>query len=121
MVKKILLKFENISIPAALNDTLAAKDFEKRLPVVLTGRKWKDNYCFPTAIGCYDPEETQAGWKNGDISLAAGSFRILFDGQEESADTRGIMVIGHICEQQLKQIRDFPKTVRISIEMAVGE
>ncbi len=116
MKGKILLKYGNINIPITLNDTVAAKDFQRRLPVVLSGKRLKDNYCFPAAIGCYDPQETQYGWKNGDISISHGHFRILFGGEEVSEEYAGIMVIAHLDEENLVQIKELPDAVRIRIE-----
>jgi Domain of unknown function (DUF369). len=117
MKEQIQLKYKDICIPVTLNDTAAAKEFFKRLPVEYAGKRLKDNYCFCAPIGCYDPQETQAGWKNGDISLARGHFRILFDGEEESSQYTGLMVIGHLEEKQRKMIQEFPETLRLKIEV----
>lgn len=117
MEDSMLLKYEDITIPVDLNQTVAAKEFRKRLPLTLSGRRKKDNYCFPTAIGCYDPQETQSGWKNGDVSIARGHFRILFNGEEESSEYMGMMVIGHIKKEDLQQILQLPDTVRLTITL----
>lgn len=118
MEDHMILKYKDITIPVDLNQTVAAKELRKRLPLRLSGRRKKDNYCFPAAIGCYDPQETQSGWKDGDISIAQGHFRILFDGEEESSEYMGIMVIGHIKKEDLKKIQQFPDTMRLTIELA---
>lgn len=96
MEEKILLKAQTIRISAILNGTVAARDFAERLPLTVSGTRSLDAYCFPAAIGCFDPEETQIGWKNGDISLSGGWLRIFFDDEETSGHSAGVMVIGRI-------------------------
>ena len=62
------------TLRATLNDTVAAKDFEKRLPFACKGYDSGVDYCCTAASGLFDPAETQTGWKNGDISLGGGWF-----------------------------------------------
>jgi len=118
MDDRILLRSENICVPAILNNTVAACDFRKRLPVTLSGMRSADSYCFSTAIGCFDPEEKQTGWKNGDISISGGRLRIYFGGEETSANCTGIMVIASVSEKDLHLIKSFSKNIRLKIEAA---
>ena len=115
MKNRILLKFQNMSIPAILNDTVAARDFTRRLPLTVSGTRSADNYRFPAAIGCFDPEETQIGWRNGDISIAGGWLRVFFDGEETSGDSAGIMVIAQIRQMDLSRIKKLPNHTRLTI------
>ena len=78
------LKTETVSIPAVLNDSVAAKDFQRGLPVTVSGSRGKYDYHFKTAIGCFDPEQTQIGWQDGDISLSGGWLRVFFSGGDRN-------------------------------------
>lgn len=118
MTTQIVLKADDVTIPANLNDTVAARDFIKRLPLKLSGFRSDVDYCCHAACGLFDPSETQAGWKNGDISLADGWFAILFAGEELSKDFRGMMVIAHIEEEHLNLVKVLPQTVRFTIELS---
>ena len=70
------------------------------------------------AIGCYNPTETQNGWKNGDISLAGGWFAVLFDGEEQSGSYSGMMIIAHIDEENLHLVKELPENVKFTVTMA---
>lgn len=118
MAEQILLKANGTVIPAALNDTVAAQDFKKRLPFTVSGHRSAVDYCCRLASGIFDPAETQSGWKNGDISLAGGWFAVLFDGEENSSDYRGMMVIVHINEENLELVKSLPASVRFTVELA---
>ena len=69
-------------------------------------------------VGDSTPWETQSGWKNGDISLAGGWFAVLFDGEEESKNYHGMMVIGHIEEESLDLVKALPAQVKFTVELA---
>ena len=116
MKDMVLLRSENIVIPAVLSDTVAARDFKRRLPLAVSGTRSAGSYCFPAAIGRFDPDETQVGWKNGDISISGGWLRVFFDGEEASESSVGVMVIAHIDGQGLNLIKQLPDNVRLKIE-----
>lgn len=118
MATSILLKANGIVIPATLNDTVAAQDFKKRLPFTISGHRSEVDYCCKVASGIFDPAQTQSGWKNGDISLAGGWFAVLFDGEENSSDYRGMMIIAHIDKENLKLVKSLPASVRFTVELA---
>lgn len=118
MSTPILLKANDTIIPAMLNDTIAAQDFKKRLPFTVSGHKSAVDYFCVAASGIFDPTEIQSGWKNGDISLSGGWLTILFDGEENSSDDRGIMVIAHIDKENIELITKLPNSVRFTIELA---
>lgn len=117
MSTPIVLRAGDTSIPAMLNDTVAARDFRKRLPFQVSGYRSAVDYCCSTACGMYDPTETQTGWKNGDISLAGGWFAVLFDGEEQSSSYRNMMIIAHIDESDLPLVKGLPENVRFTVEL----
>ena len=103
----------------SLNDTVAAKDFAKRLPFTVSGYDSGTDYCCSAASGLYDPMETQTGWKNGDISLGGGWFALLYGGQEQSEGYRDMMIIGHIKDEDLKLVKKLH--ARVTFKMALAE
>lgn len=117
-MKKILITNGKTVIRASLNDTVAAKDFEKRLPFKCSGYDSGIDYCCNAANGVYDPTELQYGWKNGDISLGDGWFALLYGGEEQSKAYNNMMIIGHIDEADLSAVRDMPHRVNFTVTLA---
>lgn len=119
MPSAIVLKANNgVTIPATLNDTVAAQDFKTRLPFTTSGHRSELDYCCIAKAGKCDPKEMQAGWKNGDISLAGGWFAVLFTGEEISKNYTDMMIIAHIDEQDLPLIDELPAKVTFEVELA---
>ena len=114
-MKNVIITDGNVRIRATLNDTLAARDFEKRLPFTCSGYDSGTDYCCSTANGLYDPLETQDGWKNGDISLGGGWFALLYDGEETSEEYKEMMIIGHIHEGDLKLVDQMAERVTLMV------
>lgn len=117
MPTSIVLNVNGIKIPATLNDTIAAQDFKKHLPKKFTGYRSEFDFCCQAACGLFDPTETQSGWKNGDISLSGGWFAIFIDGEKESKNYRGIMVIAHLEKSALEQVKNLPESIRLTVEI----
>lgn len=118
MPTRIVLKANDVVIPAMLNDTVAAQEFKKRLPFKVSGNRYEADYCCTAACGVFDPTETQSGWKNGDINLAGGWFAVLFDGEETSQKYHGMMIIAHIEEEHLPLVRGLPDAVKFVVKLA---
>lgn len=118
MPTQIELKVNSVTIPATLNDTVAAQDFKTRLPFKVSGFRSELDYCCTADCGKHDPTETQAGWKNGDISLAGGWFAVLFDGEEKSSSYKGMMIIAHIDEENLDLVKNLPNSVEFTVDLA---
>lgn len=114
-MKGITISDGSTVLRATLNDTVAAKDFEKRLPMVCSGYDSGMDYCCNVANGLFDPLELQTGWKNGDLSLGGGWFAILYGGEEQSAAYRDMMIIGHVDSEDLPKIDGMPKNVNLTI------
>ena len=114
-MKTVVISDGKVKIRAFLNDTLAAKDFEKRLPFTCSGYDSGMDYCCSAANGLYDPLETQTGWKNGDISLGGGWFALLYGGEERSEEYKDMMIIGHILEDDLELVKNMPERVTLKV------
>ena len=117
-MKNINIVVGDVTIPATLNNTVAARDFENRLPFHVRGNDSGIDYCCVAEEGASDPKERQTGWKNGDINLAGGWFALLYAGEEQSDSYSDMMIIGHIEEKFLPQVRSLPKTIEITVELA---
>lgn len=118
MACQIVLEANGFRIPATLNDTVAALNFKKRLPITVTGYRSPVDYCCTAAIGRYDPLETKSGWENGDISLAGGWFAVLFGGEEQSGEYHNMMIIAHIEEENLHLVKELTETVKFKVTLA---
>lgn len=80
---------------ALLNDTVAARDFARRLPCTLVAVPVEDGYKAVTAKGCYDPMESVDHFASGDLVWSGG--KLLFCARERAVRRPGgIMVIGHM-------------------------
>lgn len=117
-MKKINIIAGDIIIPATLNDTAAARDFETRLPFTVTGNDSGIDYCCVAKEGKSDPGERQTGWKNGDINLADGWFALLYGGEEQSQAYKNMMIIGHIDDENLSLVKSLPSNVKFTVDLA---
>ena len=115
-MKKIVLKVGDVKIPAVLNDTKAAIDFENRLPFKVTCHDSGIDYCGTVVRGRFDPGECSLGWKNGDIMLYNGWFALLYDGEEKSKEYGHTIIIGHF--DDIDAVRNLPKTIRLTVSKA---
>lgn len=80
---------------ALLNDTVAARDFARRLPCTLVAVPVEDGYEAAAARGCYDPMEGADRFASGDIAWSDG--KLLFCVRERAVHRPGgIMIIGHM-------------------------
>lgn len=80
---------------ALLNDTVATRDFARRLPCTLVAVPVEDGYEAVTAKGCYDPMESVDHFASGDLVWSGG--KLLFCAMERAVRRPGgIMVIGHM-------------------------
>ena len=116
-MKDIRITDGTTTLRAVLNDTVAARDFEKRLPFTVSGYDSGIDYCCNAASGIFDPMETQAGWKNGDISLGSGWFALLYGGEEQSKAYQNMMIIGHILGEDLPLVSKMPERVNLTVSL----
>lgn len=115
---QITLSIGDVRIPAVLNDTVAAQEFVKMLPLTVNAGKGQYDYCGTGSSLKYDEEEMQAGWKNGDIGYARGWFALFHSGEEQSQSYTSEMIIGHIDEGYLDTVRNLPDSIEIIVELA---
>lgn len=118
MGTKVNLKIGDTVIPATLNNTVAAQEFIKKLPFTVSASKGEFDYCGMGGDLKYDKNETQAGWKNGDIGYARGWFALFHGGEDQSSSYTSEMIIGHIDDEYLETVRNLPGSVTIVVELA---
>ena len=82
-LEKKCLTDGGVTLYAHLNDTEAARDFEKRLPCTFSGSDSGIDYCCTAAKGRYGPTETQIGWKTATFVFATDG--LPFSTAEKSA------------------------------------
>ncbi|MDD5921640.1 MAG: cyclophilin-like fold protein [Eubacteriales bacterium] len=117
-MRNITITDGKTTLRAVINDTTAGKDFSRKLPLTVSGYDSGIDYCCSAASGLFDPMELQTGWKNGDISLGGGWFALLYGGQEQSQRYRDMMIIGHIREEDLCLVKNFPEKVTLRVALA---
>ena len=76
-MKNVIITDGSVRIRATLNDTLAARDFEKRLPFTCSGYDSGIDYCCSAANGLYDPLETQVPTQARGMCIGAEDGTIL--------------------------------------------
>lgn len=118
METKINITIGDTVIPATLNDTVASKEFIKKLPFTISASKGEYDYCGMGGDINYDKNETQAGWKNGDIGYARGWFALFHSGEDESSSYTSEMIIGHIDDNYLETLRNLPNNINIEVDIA---
>lgn len=114
---RLVISSGEVTVKARMNNTMAARDFMNRLPMTVTGFDSGIDYCCECKDGALDESEMQDGWKNGDINLSGGYFAILYDGEDQSASYRQ-MIVAHLSEEDNCLIQTLPqKTVfELSLE-----
>ena len=116
-IARLVIRSDNRTLWAPLNDTQAARDLMNRLPLTVIGHDSGVDYCCELKEGAFDENEKQQGWQNGDISVADGWFALLYAGEQESERHR-VMVVAHLDEVQNAQLADLPAeaTFELSLE-----
>ena len=102
---------------AELNDTVAAKDFVKRLPLnVSLSDSGKDFYC-QAAKGIFSPADLCDTIRKGDICLAGGYFFIYYDDEETVEKRKNIITIGHIEGLFADRLKNIDGKINLSIDL----
>lgn len=114
---KITITIGDTVIPATLNDTVTAQAFIKTLPFTVNASKGEFDYCGMGESLDTNSDETQAGWKNGDIGYARGWFALFHSGEEQSESYTSEMIIGHVDDSYLETIRNMPNSIEIKVEL----
>lgn len=116
----ITLTIGNTVIPAYLNNTTAAQDLIAHLPVKVKLADSDNDYCGdinpPLA---YKKEEVKYGYKNGDLAFwtAGNDFVIFIHGEEKSANTGNLVIIGKVTSG-LEKIHSLGSSIDVTIALA---
>lgn len=112
-VKQILIEVNEIVLQGILNETKAAQEFEKRLPISISCRKNEVEYYSYMPRGVFDPYNIQFGFHKGDMILWDGIFRLPYMDADVKQDREKSMVIGHVRDVSI--LRDLPSNIKITI------
>jgi hypothetical protein len=115
MAVPIALEADGICLSAVLNDTAAAQDLLRRLPLSVCGRRLNGAYRCGVAIGRFDPLETQFGWRAGDVCLDSGWLSLQLAGRKPSEVHGSTMVVGCLDRESLPLLGTLPDQARFAI------
>ncbi|SEH63673.1 MULTISPECIES: cyclophilin-like fold protein [Atopobiaceae] len=99
MAIRVNLRFEDVSVPAELNDTETALAFAQKLPASIRVSGTGIDFCgrMPFELP-YEESQVGRGWNNGDVNYSPGGgwFAILFDDEENSSRYGDQVNMGHV-------------------------
>ncbi len=115
-MQKIIVELEDKQILGTINDTLAGKQFIKRLPFTCLCKNDQEVIWGRTANDVFEPYDLQLGCKNGDIVLWGNCFMVAYAVENSFKEDELMMVIGHIDDYQ--QLIDVPKSIKLKVILA---
>lgn len=101
---------------ALLNDTLAAKDFERRLPLKMKLEESKGRYEGSLARGIYDPLEQKEKQYDGNLLLEQGKLQILCSKENLPEGEMGI-VIGRLEKESFNQLKSLGRKTSVVLSV----
>ncbi len=98
----ITLTIGDIVLHGYLNDSIPAQSLISQLPLTVTLNDSDNDFCGGSLDIEYTESDVQSGYKNGDLVFwtPANNFVIFVDGEENSADTGNLVILGKITEPQ---------------------
>ena len=115
----ITLTVGDRTIPAVLNDSLAARELISRLPFTVGLHRYEHDYCgVMDAPLPFDKGDLKNGWKNGEIAFAAdGSyFAILYKDEEISSQFGNLVTLGALSQDPLV-MEALPSQISLKIDL----
>ncbi len=113
-VRQISLLIEGMKLHGCLKDSLAAREFAKRLPLTVTCKKNEAEYYSSSANGIFDPSDIQLGFKAGDLMQWGGWFSIAYKDVDDKNKEQRTMVIGHV--EDITGLWGLSETVKIVLK-----
>ena len=98
----IKLTINGKEMKAWLNDSVPAKELREQMPKTVRLNDSDNDFCGDTLDIGYRESDVQSGYRNGDLAYypPARNFVIFVHGEETSASTGNLVIIGHIDEPQ---------------------
>ena len=98
----IRLTVNGRELKARLYDTSPARSLRQQLPKTVELNDSDNDFCGDTLDIEYQERDVQSGYKNGDLAYwpPAKNFVIFVHGEEKSASTDNLVILGHIDEPQ---------------------
>lgn len=116
----ITLTIGDTVLTGYLNNTTAAQDLIAHLPVNVKLADSDNDYCGDIVPPlAYKADEIQYGYKNGDLAFwtAGNDFVIFIDGEERSANTGNLVIIGKVTSG-LEKIHSLGSSIDVTIALA---
>ncbi len=112
---RITLTSQSMVLHATLNDTVAAKSLEAKLPMQISFGRSSVDYCATAPQLDSSKSQSQFGWHNGDISYVGGWLSIFYSGQHRLP--MPMMVLGSIDSADMAKIKEAGSQVSFTIEV----
>ena len=118
---KVNIWFNDVLVPATLNDGATAKALIARLPCTIgTVSRYEFDACGPMSDPLpWNEADARPGWKNGDVNFAVDGnwFTILFGNEENSAGYGRQVNMGRV-DCPLSVLRGLKGSYTVRIELA---
>ncbi|MCM1523686.1 MAG: cyclophilin-like fold protein [Ruminococcus sp.] len=117
----ITLTAGDIVLNGYLNDSAPAQSLVSQLPVTVVLNDSDNDFCGGNLDIEYSESDVQNGYKNGDLAFwtPANNFVIFVDGEENSANTGDLVILGKITETQEK-LDALEGTLSVTVSLADG-
>lgn len=98
----ITLTIGDTVLSAYLNDSAPAQSLIAQLPLTVTLNDSDNDFCGDSLDIEYADSDVTSGYKNGDLAFwtPASNFVIFVSGEENSADTGNLVILGRVTEPQ---------------------
>lgn len=98
----ITLTIGDTVLSGYLNNSAPAQSLIAQLPLTVTLNDSGNDFCGDSLDIEYSESDVQSGYKNGDLAFwpPASNFAIFVDGEENSANTGNLVILGRITEPQ---------------------
>ncbi len=113
----ITLKVGDTVIPAALNDTVAARDLLSRLPCTVTLNRGSVDFCGDIGKPLrYAADDFRHGWEYGDFMwMPNGNWFVIFFDGKETYGKKDWLVLGHM-GPQWQSLKEMQGSIEITID-----
>lgn len=114
-MRRIKITDGNIIIHGTINGTVAAKDFEKRLPCMVNAVAAENGYLATVPKGIYNPMELTDIFEKGDVGLFGGYFYLYDKSGNGNGCFQKIMIIGKIDENEIYLLEQLGDKVKLKV------
>ena len=115
----ITLTIGDTVLDAYLNGTVPAQSLLEQLPLTVTLSDSGNDFCGDSLDIEYAESDVQSGYLNGDLAFwpPASNFVIFVNGEENSANTGNLVILGHVTSSQ-EMLDALEGRINVTIELA---